>query len=294
MTPLAMRILCAALGILWAGSGAAALPDPAASGGQISDDAIDRAGDRVMNGNEFRSVRRMVLETTPTTSQDNGFLLNSLEWLGDQIGNVLQAIGDFFTWLFSSSGTPAQRPPVTAGGTPPTPAASSGGGAALNLSQLMTVVMIGVIIIILTVIVAMIVKSIDAKKRRGPGLPDLSNPLSDVTTPPGDLAATTYEGRALQLAASGNHRAAIRELLLGSMSWIERAGMIRYRRGLTNRDYLRSLWRRPDKRDAYAVTARHFELVYFGRRQPSQTMFELCLAEFQGAFREEEVPTPAV
>ena len=118
--------------------------------------------------------------------------------------------------------------------------------------------------------------------------------LSDVTTPPGELAASTYESRAMQFASTGNYRAAIRELLLGSMSWIERAGLIRYRKGLTNRDYLRSVWRREDKREGYLITASKFEYVYFGRRTPTAEMFDMCLASFQGAFREEEAPTAAV
>ena len=103
-----------------------------------------------------------------------------------------------------------------------------------------------------------------------------------------------YESRALRLAAGGDYRAAIRELLLGSMSWLERSALIRFRRGLTNRDYYRSIWRRPEKRQAWIATASQFELVYFGRRQPTQEMFETCLIEFQGAFREEESPTVSV
>ncbi len=96
------------------------------------------------------------------------------------------------------------------------------------------------------------------------------------------------------MARDGNYRLAIRELLLGSMSWIERAGLIRYRKGLTNRDYVRSVWARMDKREAYLMTATQFEYVFFGRRVPTAEMFEQCLTSFRGAFREEETPTAAV
>ena len=88
--------------------------------------------------------------------------------------------------------------------------------------------------------------------------------------------------------------AAIRELLLGSMSWIERAGLIRYRKGLTNRDYVRSVWRRTDKREGYLTTASSSNLCTLDDRTPTAEMFELCLTSFQGAFREEEAPTAAV
>ena len=76
------------------------------------------------------------------------------------------------------------------------------------------------------------------------------------------------------------------------MSWIERAGLIRYRRGLTNRDYVRCVWRRPSQRESMLATASSFELIWFGRRTPTEEMFVQCLAGFQGAFREEEA-TPA-
>ncbi len=253
---------------------------------------IDQVGERVMKGNEFRSVRRTVLERLPENDIDKGFLGGALEWVGKRIGDLFGAIWDFFRWLFSGFSSSPRT-------TPPAPDLNPGSfncdfGLG-SLANAFVIVVIAVIVLLLVVIAAMIVKSIDAKKRNRDGLlSDSHDILSDVTTPPGELAACTYESRAMQFAATGNHRAAIRELLLGSMSWIERAGLIRYRKGLTNRDYLRSLWRREDKREGYLTTASQFEYVYFGRRTPTAEMFEMCLASFQGAFREEEAPTAAV
>ncbi|MGV2334246.1 MAG UNVERIFIED_CONTAM: hypothetical protein LVR18_09045 [Planctomycetaceae bacterium] len=54
------------------------------------------------------------------------------------------------------------------------------------------------------------------------------------------------------------------------MSWTERAGLIRYRKGLTNRDYIRCVWRRQMQRDAMLATATHFELICFGRRHANR------------------------
>ena len=259
-------------------------------GSLLTDDAIDQVGEQVMGGNEFRSVRRRVLEQLPEVDVDKGFLGSALEWAGERLGDVFSAIGDFFQWLFSGLRSP--------GGTtrpPPTQNSSGSGFGFLGITDLLTTLAIVAIIAILIVIIAMVVKSIDAKKqKRASLLSDLSDVLSDVVTPPGDLAASTYESRAINLAAAGDHRAAIRELLLGSMSWIERAGLIRYRKGLTNRDYLRCVWRRQDKRNAFLTTATQFEYVFFGRRNPTAEMFEQCLASFRGAFREEETPTAAV
>jgi hypothetical protein len=221
---------------------------------------------------------------------DKGFLGTALEWAGERLGDVFSAIGDFFEWLFSGLRSPQ-------GTTRPPPAQNSSGGGFgfLGITDLLTTLAIVAIIAILIVIIAMVVKSIDKKKQKRESLlSDLSDILSDVVTPPGELAASTYQSRAINLAATGDHGAAIRELLLGSMSWIERAGLIRYRKGLTNRDYLRCVWRRQDKRNAFLTTATQFEYVYFGRRNPTAEMFEQCLADFRGAFHEEETPTAAV
>ena len=270
-------------------SAATALPLAIQEGSLLTDDAIDQVGEQVMGGNEFRSVRRRVLEQLPEVDVDKGFLGSALEWAGERLGDFFSAIGDFFEWLFSGLRSP--------GGTtrPPPAQNSSSGFGFLGITDLLTTLAIVAIIAILIVIIAMVVKSIDAKKQKRESLlSDLSDVLSDVVTPPGDLAASTYESRAINLAAAGDHRAAIRELLLGSMSWIERAGLIRYRKGLTNRDYLRCVWRRQDKRNAFLTTATQFEYVFFGRRNPTAEMFEQCLASFRGAFREEETPTAAV
>ena len=260
-----------------------AMPDA----GQLTDDAIDSVGEQVMSGNEFRSVRRRVLEQIPSVDVDQGFLTNSLGWLGERVGDVFSAIGNFFSWIFSGLRSPT---------TPTTPANSSASDFnLLGVADLLTTLAIIAVMAILVVIIVMIVKSIDAKKQKKESLlSELADVLSDVVMPPGELAASTYETRAMSLAANGDFRAAIRELLLGSMSWIERAGLIRYRKGLTNRDYLRTVWRRQEKRHAFLTTASQFEYVYFGRRLPTSEMFEQCLASFRGAFREEEKPTAAV
>ena len=261
--------------------------------GPLDGSQIDQVGEQVMNGNEFRSVRRTVLERLPENDVDKGFLGGALQWVGERIGDLFGAIFNFFRWLFSGfSGSGSAAPPTTPELNPGSFNWDFGLG---SLANAFVIVVIAVIVLLLVVIAAMIVKSIDAKKRNRNGLlSDSDDILSDVTTPPGELAASTYESRAMQFASTGNYRAAIRELLLGSMSWIERAGLIRYRKGLTNRDYLRSVWRREDKRQGYLTTASQFEYVYFGRRTPTAEMFEKCLASFQGAFREEEAPTAAV
>lgn len=258
---------------------------------RISDEAIDRAGEMVMNGNDFRSVRRRVLEQAPTVELESGFLSKLLSWVGDGLRTVLEAIGRFLYWLFSGL-----RSTGRAGPPPGTMEPDSGGGFDLaTLNQILKITAIVAVIAVLTVIIVMVIRAADRNKRQriSPDgeLDDLS---ADVLIPPGELAASTYETRALAFAEKGNYRAAIRELLLGSMSWIERSGYIRFRRGLTNRDYVRTIWRNMEKRSAFLTTATQFEYVYFGRRAPTQEMFETCLSSFRNAFHEEETPTAAV
>ena len=81
--------------------------------GPMDGSQIDQVGEQVMNSNEFRSVRRTVLEKLPESDVDKGFLGSALRWVGDWIGDVFGAIGNFFRWLFSGfSGPGRTRAPV--------------------------------------------------------------------------------------------------------------------------------------------------------------------------------------
>lgn len=279
--------------ILYSAAMCLCLLGSAAARADFTDDQIDRAGQRVMEDRAFRSVRRRVLEQVPDVDADKGFLQGVLEWTDELVDSVFSAIGSFLRTLFNSLFSRNNQPA-------PTPSPGSDESSLLTagldgLAQLTLVLAIIAVLAVLLVIVARVVRARDQSRLRPGDLLDAEGQLlGDLSVPPGELSAATYEGRALRLASEGNYRAALRELLLGSMSWIERAGLIRYRRGLTNRDYVRSVWRRTDKREAFTVTALEFERVFFGRRTATAEVFEACLISFQGAFREEEQPTAAV
>ena len=113
------------------------------------------------------------------------------------------------------------------------------------------------------------------------------------STPPGELPADEYVRRAMEFSRAGDHKAALRQLLLGTMSWIERAGLIRFRIGLTNRDYLRAIWRRPTCRDSMAAIADAFDRVYFGRRTATSAVYERCLEQYQTGFTGHEAASVA-
>jgi len=104
------------------------------------------------------------------------------------------------------------------------------------------------------------------------------------SSPPGELPAEEYLQRALALAQAGKHKEAIRQLLLGAMSWMERQGLVRYRKGLTNRDYLRAIWHRPGQREPLAAIILAFDQIYFGRRLATAERFAECLKSYRAGF----------
>ena len=254
---------------------------------------IRRAASEVMQQQDYRGVRRRVLENLPDdgTGAGEGFLAKS-------IGSIGTAVSDFFSWIMSGLFRPRNirrggPPPATT--TPPPAAAAASSGFDFGFGKLLLFIGLGVLVVIAIWIIASVIKSSDGRRKaNSDGLFGEDGVIADLAVPPGELAVSTYESRAIQFAREGNFHLAVRELLIGSMSWIERAGMIRFRKGLTNRDYIRAVWRHEDRRMAYAQTALEFEKVYFGRRQATREMFDECLHHFQGSFREEEATTAAV
>ncbi len=251
--------------------------DEASGQDRIPADSIRRSSKQVMEHNDFRSVRRRVLEEIPVDDMDEGFLEELLGSIGD-------AISDFFAWLFPTNLRPA--PPAAPTTTPPAGPSFFDG---FDLSKMISILAILIVAGVLIWVLAKILPQHQNDPNRG-GIPSITELAGEISAPPGEQAVSTYESRAVMYGQKGEFSMAIRELLLGSMSWIERAGLIRFRKGLTNRDYVRAVWRQEDKRSAYLVTGSEFELVFFGRRAATEAMFERCLSAFQGAFREEATP----
>ena len=99
--------------------------------------------------------------------------------------------------------------------------------------------------------------------------------------PPGELPADAYLAKSRQLAEQGRYREAVGQLLLGGMSGIERAALIRHRRGLTLRDYLRSLRGRAPHYDGFRSMIRLYEPVAFGRRVASHQTYQDALVGYE-------------
>lgn len=101
---------------------------------------------------------------------------------------------------------------------------------------------------------------------------------------PGDVAADIYLAEAMRLAGQGEFAEALARLVWGGMSSIERAGWIRYRRGLTMRDYLRSTRSHPREQTAFRSLLAGYEPVGFGRRPATSEGFEQALKSYRQGF----------
>lgn len=110
-------------------------------------------------------------------------------------------------------------------------------------------------------------------------------PLADDHSP-GELSADIYLQRALEFAEQGHYREALGQLILGAMSVIERQQWIRYRRGLTLHDYLRSVRSRPDQYQGLQLVAAAYEPVEYGRRIASAEHFHTALEGYRSGFEQ--------
>lgn len=104
---------------------------------------------------------------------------------------------------------------------------------------------------------------------------------ADVEHSPGELPADAYLAKAREFAAQRQYRDAIAYLLLGGMSAIERADLIRHRRGLTLRDYLRALRGRDPHFEGFKSLIGLYEPVGFGRRVASYQTFHDALVGYE-------------
>lgn len=102
---------------------------------------------------------------------------------------------------------------------------------------------------------------------------------------PAESEASTYLQNANALAQTGDYHHAIVQLLYGSMSFIERSGWIRFRKGLTYRDYLRAARPHGLAGDSFRQMIRTYEPLGFGRRKATREHFESTLRHYEAAFQ---------
>jgi len=241
-------------------------------------------GERFRERSEVRSKIREELQSPRykrlrTRLKRFDWELNRSDTSKTRSGNPPGWFRRFLRWLFGGGGN--KTPTTVPSGS--TPSIGFGGFAAF-WPVVWVVLGIGLLIIIAIVIKAAAVKNSDANRNRI--RVDADTEAIAPTTPPGELPSDEYMHRAMQFAEQGDHRRALRQLVLGGMSWIERAGLIRFRLGLTNRDYVRAVYRRVEQRRQFAGIILDFERVFFGRRDATAENFEECLASYRNAFGE--------
>lgn len=109
-----------------------------------------------------------------------------------------------------------------------------------------------------------------------------ASPLFGPGAAPGEMSPALYWQRAQELADRRDYKGAIRQLLLAAMSTLERRGLVRFRKGLTNRDYLHAA--RGPSRASLDVVVRQFEHVYFGRREATSEGYSECRRQMEKGF----------
>jgi len=144
-----------------------------------------------------------------------------------------------------------------------------------------------VVVLILALAARAIAAGWSGRSRRGATGAVSAVPLSHDRSP-GETAADVFLQQALLLAGRREYREALGQLLLGAMSYIESREWIRYRRGLTVRDYLRCVRGRPEQFAGLKVVVDAYEPVEYGRHPATQSVFESALEGYRDGFASTE------
>lgn len=91
-----------------------------------------------------------------------------------------------------------------------------------------------------------------------------------------ERAPEEFLRRAETLHQEGRVAEAIAHVLFACQRQLEACGFLRFRRGLTNRDYIRSLRSQESARVALTQIVTVFEAIHFGRRLPPEDAFPFC------------------
>ena len=159
------------------------------------------------------------------------------------------------------------------------------------LGNLLGLTLHGIAYLVLAAVVALIValaaRALGAawqnRRRGGSAGTQWLSPLAHDRSP-GETAADVFLQQALAFAAQGAYREALGQLVLGAMSCIEHHEWIRYRRGLTLHDYLRSVRNRPEQHASLRQVIEVYEPAEYGRMPVTQVEFESALAGYRVGF----------
>lgn len=143
---------------------------------------------------------------------------------------------------------------------------------------------LALVVLLLAGLAARAIVELLARRRNHAHVPGMNGTLLADERSPGELAADVYLQRALEFARGGDYRSAVAQLLLGAMSAIERRQWIRYRRGLTLADYLRSVRTQPATYSGLTTVVRVYEPIEYGRQPATEAQFQTALNGYQQGF----------
>jgi hypothetical protein len=179
-----------------------------------------------------------------------------------------QWLKDFWNWLTTSSDSSTDTPSLS------------------FLGGVFQVLAYAVIAAICAAIIWLLVKAVQNYRTRYSqnSRPQKHFEEGETGLPPGDLPSDEYLRRAGEYAERGMIREAIGQLILGAMSRIERGKLIRFRRGLTHRDYLRAVRTRLVAHRAFRQIVAVYEPICFGRRSAAMEHYLSSLDDYKFGF----------
>jgi hypothetical protein len=249
------RCVPTAILIVWmaaVASSAAGQPPPSTTPAEVASKVDDDARqirdqlDQILADPEFRRLRLKPQQESKSTPE---WLRSFIDWLSDLFGGL--------RGLFGALGIGIQ---------------------ALAWTVLMLI--IALIVYLISRVIANYQRSATVRKAAGPVFDQGELPAA-----PGELEADVYLQRALSLSTAGRYREAIGLLILGLMSHAERAGLIRHRRGLTHRDYIRALRGQNTLHQSFRQLVAVYEPICFGRREARSEHFQSSLSEYHAGLR---------
>lgn len=255
------RILCAAgcvaLAMLLARPESARAGDPVRTESRTDDDSIRQELDEILAKPQFRRVHSQ--RKAPASEPSEFRFPEWLEKFFESLSEFFDRLGRFFSGM-------------------------NGALSAMGiLYQLLAYLTLAVIC---GLIVYLVVRVIRATRQGTRAEKTPTHVVGEEFAPaPGERPADAYLRSAAELAAQGNYQAAIGQLVLGGMSYTERQGLIRFRQGLTYRDYLRALAGRKPPREAFQLLVRTYEPICFGRRPASSEQYETVVAGYLEGFQ---------
>lgn len=178
---------------------------------------------------------------------------------------------------------------------------SSGGGGLLSdlFGGVVSLSVVLILAVVIGAIVALVVLGLRHWERTEK---DGDKPNGDATSEdepeplvtPGERPADAWLAAARASASAGRFDEALCDLLLGAMSHAERAGLIRPRRGLTYRDYLRAVPESSAWHGTLDRLIRSYAPVGFGRRPGTAAAFEAVVTPYEAALFAEPPPSSSL